>query len=291
MNRHSLLLSCFFLLVAAAYTSHRDDPPGWQSLFNGKDLTGWDSYLAPPADSNGNRLTDQPIGLNHDPHRVFTVVQDGNEKVIRISGEDVGGISTQQEFSNYHLQVMFKWGVRTWGKKKGRKKDSGLLYHSVGPYGADGGAWMRSHEFQIQEGDCGDYWGCAGAMADIPAIKKSDSEYIYNPAGSWYTFRADNAIGRHCIKSSDAEKPVGEWNTLDLYCHGDTSVQVVNGKVMMILYHLSELDNGQIHPLTGGKIQLQSEGAEVFYKQIKIRPIERIPGKSLVGTFVEYFPE
>ena len=54
---------------------------GWTSLFNGKDLRGWDSYLK------------EPIGLNRDPHHVFTVVKDGNENVIRISGEDVGAIT------------------------------------------------------------------------------------------------------------------------------------------------------------------------------------------------------
>ena len=41
------------------------------------------------------------------------------------------------------------------------------MYHAVGPQGADGGFWMRSHEFQIEEGDCGDYWACAGAVFDV----------------------------------------------------------------------------------------------------------------------------
>lgn len=140
---------------------------------------------------------------------------------------------------------------------------------------------MRSQEFQIEEGNCGDYWGCAGGIADIPATMRSDSGYVYDPAGTVYTFRADNSTGRHCIKQGDAEKPTGQWNTLDLYCHGDTSVHVVNGKVMMILYHNRQLDNGQVMPLTRGRIQLQSEGAELFYKDIKIQPMEKIPSPML----------
>ncbi len=250
---------------------------GWISLFNGKDLTGWDSYLRPGSDSAGN----QSGGLNKDPKHVFTIVKDGTENVIRISGEDIGAITTKKEFDNYHLQLLFRWGALTWGEKKNKKKDSGVLYHSVGPYGADWGAWMRSQEFQVQEGDCGDYWGCAGGMADIPAIKKSDSEYVYDPAGALTTFRADNTIGRHCIKAADAEKPSGQWNTLDLYCHGDTSVHIINGKLMMILYHSGQSDKGQVLPLTKGRLQLQSEGAEVFYKAIKIQSITAIPGEIL----------
>lgn len=278
---NSFYLSLLLLLVTGSVLRGPGHPGTWTSLFNGKDLTGWDSWLAPRADSNGHRLGDQPIGLNHDPDNVFTVVPQDGQKVIRISGEDVGGIISTGEYSDYHLQVLFKWGTRTWGQKKGKKKDSGLLYHSTGAYGADFGAWMRSHEFQVQEGDCGDYWGCAGATADIPAKKINDTDYVYDPAGTWYTFRADSPVGRHCIKSSDAERPAGQWNTLDLYCHGDTSVQIVNGRVMMVLYHLSQVLDGQLQPLIRGRIQLQSEGAEVFYKAVRIQPIDRIPAKLL----------
>jgi hypothetical protein len=171
--------------------------------------------------------------------------------------------------------------LQSWGSKKGKKKDSGLLYHSVGPYGADYGAWMRSQEFQIQEGDCGDYWGCAGGIASIPAVRKNDTDYVYDPAGALFDFRADTKIGRHCIKKGDAEKATGEWNQLDLYCHGDTSVHVVNGVVMMVLYNNAQVNDGNVQPLTKGRIQLQSEGAEVFYKQIKIRGIEAIPAEVL----------
>lgn len=250
---------------------------GWVFLFNGKDLSGWDTYLAPPTDSNGNRISDEPVGLNNDPLHVFTVVTDDGEKVIRISGEGTGAMITKKDYSNYHLQLMFRWGVLQWGSKKHKKKDSGVLYHSVGPYGADGGAWMRSHEFQVEQGNVGDYWGCAGGIAKIPAVEKSDSEYVYDPGGAMYTFAAGNVVGRHCCKRGDAEHPTGQWNTLDLYCHGDTSVHVVNGQVMMVLYHLEQADDMRLLRLNAGRIQLQSEGAEVFYKRIKIRSIDRIP--------------
>jgi hypothetical protein len=280
MQRHHFLLG-FAMLATMAFKDHAGNhtpsAEGWHSLFNGKDLTGWDTYLAPPADSTGKRVSDEPIGLNKDPHHVFSVVHDGDLNMIRISGEDVGGLISKKAYADYHLRVLFKWGTLTWGQKKGKKKDSGLLYHSVGPYGADWGAWMRSHEFQVQQGDCGDYWGCAGGTAEIPAVKRADSEYVYKLSGQLFSFRADNAIGRHCIKSSDAEKPVGEWNTLDLYCHGDTSVQVVNGVMVMMLYHLGQVDNGKVKPLTRGRIQLQSEGAEVFYRGIHISSIDQIP--------------
>ncbi len=256
----------------------------WEQLFNKKDLSGWDTYIGPDLNDNGKPINGQPIGLNNDPRHVFTVVKMNGENVIRISGENWGAISTIKEYKNYHLQLEFKWGVLSWGQKKNKKKDSGLLYHSVGKYGADYFAWMRSQEFQIEEGNCGDYWGVAGGMADIPAIKKSDSEYVYDPHAGLITFREGGKQGRRCIKSADAEHPTGEWNTLDLYCYGDTSIHVINGRLMMILYHERQMDNGQELPLTKGKIQIQSEGAEVFYRHIQIQAIEQLPAGLVNGN-------
>ena len=269
------LLLCA-ILFGFKITAKKDH---WKQLYNGKDLTGWDTYIGPDLDDKGKPITGQPIGLNSDPRHVFTIVKDSGENIIRISGENWGAISSKNEYENYHLQLLFKWGTLRWGQKKNKKRDSGLLYFAVGDNGADYGAWMRSQEFQVEQGNCGDYWGVAGGMADIPVIKRSDTEYVYSPHGTLSIFSEGSKQGRHCIKQGDAENPTGQWNTLDLYCHGDTSIHVVNGKVMMVLYHNRQKDNGQELPLTKGKIQIQSEGAEVFYRQIQIKSIDRLPAE------------
>jgi hypothetical protein len=141
---------------------------------------------------------------------------------------------------------------------------------------------MRSQEFQVQEGDCGDYWGCGGAFADIPAEKKAHNKFVFAVGKPLLTFRDKGANGRNCTKHPDAENPTGEWNTLDLYCFGDTSVHVVNGKVVMVLYNLREPVGQGDRPLLKGKIQLQSEGAEIFYRKIEVDEIRQLP-KSLIN--------
>ena len=250
-----------------------------KSIFNGKDLTGWDVYIGPLYDSVKKDFAGDPIGLNKDPNQVFTVVQEDGKPAIRISGENFGGISTQEEFSNYHLRLQFKWGRLKWNPKRNAKRDSGILYHAVGPHAADWFFWMRSHEFQIQEGDCGDYWGCGGAFADIPATKQGEKKFIYAADAALLTFRDNGPNGRNCIKRADVEKPSGEWNTIDLYCYGDTSVHMVNGKVVMVLYKLRQPGANGDKPLTEGKIQIQSEGAEVFYRNLTVEEITSIPKK------------
>src|SRR3954471_12705206 len=94
-------------MISLSFTSakYKDS---WTILFNGKDFTGWDTYIGPDLDSTGKKLTDIPVGLNKDPRNVFTVVNDNGEKVIRISGENWGGIISKKEYENYHLQIQFK---------------------------------------------------------------------------------------------------------------------------------------------------------------------------------------
>ncbi len=281
MNR-ILTVIIFFALVSTACSNRLINENKFQNLFNGKNLEGWNTYIG-PSNYAQDRFSGTPLGVNYDPNKVFSVANVNGEKVIRISGENYGALSTQKEFENYHLTLDFKWGKLVHPSKMGRKKDSGVLYHSVGPYGADSGFWMRSQEFQVQEGDCGDYWGCAGGMADIKSIKNIQGDYVFDAIGDLNSFGEKTKIGRHCIKNPDMEKPTGEWNTIEIYCHGDTSVHVLNGVVNMILYRNRQYDNGREIPLIKGKIQLQSEGSEVFYKNIRIRGIINIPNSVLQG--------
>lgn len=246
-------------------------------LFNGKDLSGWDTYVGPAYDTARKKFDSIPgPGLNNDAGKIFSVVDVDGEPAIRISGERFGGISTTEEFSNYHLTVEFKWGEAKYAPKLDDKRDSGLLYHGVGDHGADGGFWLRSQEFQVQEGDCGDYWGVAGGAFDIP-VEKVDEHFIYNPSGEMTAFSENSPAGRHAVKTPDAENNTGEWNTLEVYCFGDSAIHVVNGLVTMKLFNSRQIDGDEERPLTRGKIQFQSEGAEVFYRKLSLEKISALP--------------
>jgi hypothetical protein len=274
----------FFLLLVLIFLAGCKNRPSesqekWQSLFNGKDLLGWETYLGPKYDTILKKWDTVPVGLNVDPLQVFGVAEIDGGKVIRISGEQFGGMNTLQEFENYHFQFQFRWGRLQWPPRESDKRDGGLMYHAVGAQGADGGFWMRSHEFQIEEGDCGDYWACAGAVFDVNSIMEKDSSYVYRKEGESHTFSTVSPLGRNCKKFPDAEKPTGEWNTIDLYCFGGTSVHMINGVVNMILRNSRQLEGGSEVPLTKGKIQFESEGAEMFIRNLQISSIEKIPEK------------
>jgi hypothetical protein len=85
-------------------------------------------------------------------------------------------------------------------------------------------------------------------------------------------------MGR-CIKQPDNEKPNGEWNTVELIAFGNDAIHIVNGKVVMRLYGAVKINADLPTPVTSGPIILQSEGAELFYRDIQVRPITAIPAE------------
>lgn len=279
-RRTALQLLASLLVAEPARASSSAGQDGWTSLFNGRDLTGWDTFLGIPHQTTEVRglargadgAYTEVIGLNRDPHGVFSVVRVDGAPAIRITGETYGALISREAYGNYHLRLQFKWGARRWPPRPDAPRDSGCCYHSVGPLGASYGFWMRSFEFQIQEGDVGDFYSLAGVLVDVsatptdPANPKSDLQYAPG---------APAVVGtsRRVIKARTVERPLGAWNTLDLYCLGQTSVHVVNGQTMVALSGLRQKVDGLDVPLTRGKLQLQSEAAEVYFRQIEMRSI------------------
>ena len=263
---------------------------GWTSLWNGKDLDGWTTWMRQPEpgsdvpglkrDADGKYT--EPIGSGRDPLKVFTVDSDiDGRSAIRISGEVFGELRTKRTFKDYHLKLQFKWGEKKWPPrdKPDTRRDSGLLYHVHAAPGADGRTWARSIELQIQEHDVGDLYAVGSAIA-VRAKARPDTKptlYDYDPAGEWTFFSQSQGASGRCIKQPDNEKPTGEWNTVELIAFHDDSIHIVNGKVVMRLHGPVRIDADLPTPVTSGSIILQSEGAEVFYRDIQIRPITAIP--------------
>ena len=226
-------------------------------------------------DEQGNYL--EPIGKNRDPLKVFVVENVDGRPAIHVSGQGFGVITTIETFANLHLRLQVKWGEKKWGAKLHAPRDCGLLYFCHGEPGFDHETWPRSIEFQIQEHDMGDLFAL-GAQITVPA-RPEGKLWLYDPKGAPTLFVQKPPVGNRCVKLADVEEPHGEWNTLDLVCLGGTSVHIVNGKVVMRLHDAQRLDGTAPAPLTSGQISLQTEGAEVYYRDIEIRPIAAMPAE------------
>ena len=299
---NSPFISVIYLLLLSVLPfsprhSEGDDHPqdtAWTNLVDA-DLSHWDTYLSfkhqlgydgsPPRDESGALI--EPIGMNPAGYEVFSATTEDSEAVIKVSGEYYGCLISKEEYENYHLQLKFKWGDKKWIPRKDLLKDSGVLYHSIGPVGAEHWrTWMLSQEFQIMEGHTGDYWNQATSAMDIRAYVP---EYIMNPMAhasqDYLPVGEGSPYKNYCLRSNNYEQPHGEWNTLDLICFEDKSLHIVNGEVVMVLKNSRYVNSaGDVLPLTKGKIQLQSEAAELYYKDIRVRPLD-----SLSSSYSAYF--
>lgn len=200
----------------------------FKPLFNGKDLSGWYTWL-------------QGHGKNNDPDGIFTVQEDG---IIHDVGKDLGYMMTENSFENFHFSLQFKWGEKRWAPRETEKRDSGICYNI--PVDEPDGIWPQSVECQIQEGDTGDFWLLGYSTIQV------DGE--------------QNLPYKHSQiqKKKDTEKPTGEWNNVEVISFNGKCVHIVNGTVV---------NYGENSSLIGGRILLQSEYAEINYKNIKLREL------------------
>jgi hypothetical protein len=291
--RKSTTLVCGAILLLVSTSSVA--PKGWEPLLD-KDLSKWQTFQSyrhqigyrgqQPTDAQGKPIA--PIGYGKNEANVFSVVMQKGEPVLRISGEIYGCVFTKQDFRNYALKLKVKWGTKKWTPRLDEPLDSGILYNSQGECGVDyWRSWMLSQEFQVseyQKGNAmGDFWCIANSTADITAAYNPTKDTLrYNPSATPVT------MGRggpgFCQAAANYEVPTGQWNELELINVNGQSVHIVNGHVVLAVNNSSALMNGQRQPLTYGKIQLQSEAAEVFYKDILIKPLDAMPAQ-----YAKYF--
>jgi hypothetical protein len=289
MKFPAFALSALLLTGWSASPSFAAPESGWKPLLDEK-LTGWDVWIGPPLASveglpdNTPRSPDghegTPLGLNNDPKHVFSVQMVDGEPVLHITGEILGGLTSKETYGNFHLRAQFKWGELKWAPRLNDQRDSGILYHCTGKHGAFWNTWMRSLEFQVQEKDMGDLFLLAGTRADVAAVQDG-KQWYFSPMAEKKPFGAGpNATdgSPHHLRG-DFEKPHGEWNTLEIYTVGRDAVHVINGYIVNVLHNAANVEGPQstVTPLDKGQLQIQSEGAENYYRRIEIEPISEFP--------------
>lgn len=283
-----LLLSTALLCGAATSPTPPPTPGGWERLLD-QNLSQWRTYQShrhvpgdqgrPPTNAQGQALP--PIGYDKNEANVFSVTMQNGEPVLRISGEIYGCLVTRQDYANYDLKLKVRWGQQKWPPRLQEPRDSGILYNSQGEPGVDyWHSWMLSQEFQVSEhqkgNSMGDYWCIANSAADIRATHAATDDTLrYAPTAA--PVAMGNGGPHFCYALPTPPPPASEWTELELLNVNGQSVHLVNGRVVMAVNHSSFVTKGQRQPLTHGKIQLQSEAAEVFYKDIMLRPLKAMP--------------
>ncbi|MCM8530756.1 MAG: DUF1080 domain-containing protein [Lentisphaeraceae bacterium] len=267
------ILTQIFLL--SAFLTAEEKKENWQSLFNGKDLSGWEIAIR-------GQDTDKDKGK-------YFSVHEGNLHIYKDTHPDemieYGVIMSKKSYKNYRLKFEYKWGEKRFAPRKYVKRDTGLLVHAYDDNRNNwrGGAWPLSVECQIQETDTGDFH-FIGPRAKIKssAVKfQRDKNHFYKYDENSTNTQLVEFRGR-TLKSHQNDY-LYIWNTVEaVVIDGDATFYVNGLKVMEAIgleYPVGEYNRKKKNtwkPLLEGKIGFQCEGAEVMYKNIEILELPEV---------------
>ncbi len=250
-------------------------------LFNGKNLKDWDAWLG-YADPGQTYSKDHaaPIGPAGKPD-IFSVKTVDGKPVLHVSGRTWGSLIRHGDYANYHLRLQYKFTGKSYAPRLDQPGNNGLLYHTHGQPGAVWGTWSRAVEFEIMTGSVGMVVPVGAGLHVTSTVANDDSliaPKLAYMAGAPENTVVGNSVNWNIANATAADKAEGEWNTLDLYVVGNHAVHVVNGVPVMEVWDICDPDaSGACVPLTHGRIQLQSEGAETLFRDMTLEPIDHLP--------------
>jgi hypothetical protein len=252
-------------IALAILTNLHGEESGWKPLFNGTDLDGWSVAVE-----------GAPVGTDPKGH---ITVRDGCVHMYADTPDtargDFGVIVTDGTYSRFHLDFEYAWGPKKLEPRKEMPRDAGLLYHIADPNQRTWGIWPVSMEYQIQEGD----------TADLVFLKVRGLAWLHPdpqraPAGQGTagllpelggTPRYCNQKDEHYVGRYPVYDTLEGWNRVEAIVHGsESALHLVNGKVRSRVFRLAD---ETMRPLSSGHIALQLEGAEIRYRNIRIREL------------------
>ena len=204
-----LFVFCIFLFSSQVSNAQKEKTPN--SLFNGKDLTGW--HVDVPA------MDDNPEAINP-----FIV----RDKMLVSLGEPRGHLITDADYQDYKLEVDYRF--------PGKPGNCGVLVHASTPR-ALYNMFPKSMEVQMEHKNAGDLW-CI-----VEDVEVQHMEERRGPKENW---GATEGKARRILKLTEhSESPLGQWNTMVIECRDDTIKVWVNGDLVNEGFNLTA-NKGQI---------------------------------------------
>ncbi|MBS1554860.1 MAG: DUF1080 domain-containing protein [Bacteroidetes bacterium] len=213
------------LLIALMAFACRQQPI---QLFNGIDLNGWHADV-PEMDTS--KTATSPF-----------IVRNG---MLVSLGTPGGHLITDSTYSNYRLRIRYRFA--------GKPGNCGVLVHASTTR-ALYQMFPKSMEVQMMHENAGDFW-CIVEDIEVP-----DMEKRRGPKENWGIVEGKE---RRIINLTDgSEKPVGEWNEMEIECKGNSITVWVNGVLV---------NQGNNCTASKGQIAVQAEGSEVEFSKIELQ--------------------
>jgi Domain of Unknown Function (DUF1080) len=251
----------------AATEAAKSEDGKWVRMFNGRNLDGWYTFL-------------QKHGRNRDPDRVITI-EDGAIRLYKHAEDGssvvMGYIATEKEYGDYHFRFEYRWGTKKFQPRAALKRDAGLYYHIIG---ADA-VWPMALQFQVEQTNVGDLIALYGFQLDTwidPATKSSEVPTYQDPEkGGQSRVMGGKGIAYQKHLAGDFE--VEGWNKAEIVARGDSTVHILNGRVVNRGRHVRFVDSDDpkrpTRPITAGRIALEIEAAEIDFRNVEIRQLDK----------------
>jgi hypothetical protein len=170
-----------------------------------------------------------------DPAKTWSV----KDEVIVCTGRPNGFLCTEKPYKNYVIR--YDW---QYARPKGLTDDS--------KFGGNSGCLVHVHE--PTKGVVGGIWP---QCVEVQGMNRDHGKLL---------FLKTKGSGKFDMEAKNkATKPVGQWNTTEITCAADGSITAkING---------TEVSSGK-SDLTEGQIAFQSEGAEIHFRNIKIKELK-----------------
>ena len=231
-----------------------------------KTCTGWYTFL-------------QKHGKDRDPDHVITI-EDGAIHLYKDAPEReqvvMGYICTEKEYGNYHLRFQYRWGTKKFQPRYELKRDAGLYYHLNGP----DEVWPQGLQFQIEQTNVGDLLTLFGFALDTsidPKTRERGPGHLHGARkGGEARVLGGKGIGYQ--KHLAGEFEVDGWNTIEVIAKGDTTVHILNGQSSTAgrTSDSPTLEKpGSTEPVTQGRIALEIEAAEIYFRNVEIRELKQ----------------
>ncbi|HEU5166248.1 MAG TPA: DUF1080 domain-containing protein [Chitinophagaceae bacterium] len=267
------LIAIFYLFLVVCQACNNNDgkkeinKEEWKSLFNGKDLSGWDI-----------KIKDHSLGENY--KHTFRV----EDSMIRVVYSDYekfnnqfGHLYTHKPYSNYKLKLQYRFvGDHLPDAPEWADRNSGVMLHSQSAQSVDlNQNFPVSLEFQFL---------CGNGKDTVPTGN------VCTP-GTFLTYNGKTFLG-HIQNSNSKTYLKNEWISAEADVYGDSLVRhIINGDTVLT-YTKPMIGEGFVSnnnswtwagitdsliwinkantPLNEGHIALQAESQPVDFRRIEI---------------------
>lgn len=268
-SRFTLVVSILMGFLAGAPARSADEP-AWTPLFNGRDLEGLYTFL-------------QKHGKNRDPDRVVTI-EDGAIHLYKHAPEGsevvMGYISTKREYGDFHLRFEYRWGEKKFKPRYALKRDAGLYYRIIGP----DAIWPTAVQYQIEQTNVGDLIVLYGYTVDtwIDPKTKRETQPTFLPADQGGQAKVQGGKGIFYQKHLAGDHELEGWNKAEVVVKEGAVTHILNGRVVNQGKNLRYADpkhDGAIRKVDKGRIALEIEAAEIYFRKVEIKDYSSISGE------------